>query len=243
MSIQVVVLGAGGHALSVADAAESSGLEVVGFVKGKSDEGHGSIAHPAIELSEVRIDEVLFTLGIGSNQARRRAYFSLVSEYPLAKFATIIHRTAWVSSSAQIGEASVVLSHASIGPQATLGIGGVLNTGSSLDHQSKLGDFGFLGPGARAAGAVTIGDDAFVGINASLVPGITIGNMSVVGAHSLVLADVPDRCKVFGAPATIRSSKPVDEKHRTPNKPWLRWPVSREPDSGNDVRKTAPERN
>jgi sugar O-acyltransferase (sialic acid O-acetyltransferase NeuD family) len=208
---QLVVLGHGGHAKSVADAAESAGFGVVGFL-GLAEGHQFDYGSPALQsLDDIDLESTEIALGIGANFVRARVAAEVMNAYPRARFAAVLHVTAWVSPHAEISPGSVVLAHAAVGPGAKLGFGALLNTGSSLDHDSTLQGFASLGPGARTGGDVSIGKRSAIGLQSGVLQGRSVGMDSVVGAHSLVTRNIPDLTVSLGIPcAPIRERKAED---------------------------------
>jgi sugar O-acyltransferase (sialic acid O-acetyltransferase NeuD family) len=203
---KVVILGAGGHALSVADAAQSSGMEIRGLYSRESGGLQGSSFEIVSDLKNVDFGSVWFVLGVGTNHSREDFLASFLSDFPRARFMTVIHATAWVSPHSTIHDGAVILANGSVGPGSTVGLGALLNTGASLDHDSSLGSFGSLGPGARTGGNVHIGERTMVGMQAGIFQGVTVGSDSVIGAHSMVNQDVESNAVAWGSPArTMRS--------------------------------------
>lgn len=198
---QILMIGAGGHALSVADAAVSSGMRVLGFY---SPNG----AAPAVpfdkvipSLDNLDLSATSFALGIGANHAREDELATLLRRFPRARITSVLHASASISTSAIIGEGAVALALASVGPESTVGVGAVLNTGASLDHNSLLGEFASLGPGSRTGGNVQLGERAMVGMQASILQECFVGRDSVIGAHSLVNRNVEPNTVAWGTPA------------------------------------------
>jgi acetyltransferase EpsM len=152
-------------------------------------------------LEKVNLKNVRVAFGVGSNLLREGLFLGVRRKYPDARFATIVHPSAVVSRTAELGDGSVVLSQASIGPEASLGLGCLINTGASIDHQSSIGHFVSLAPGARTGGQVRVDDRAFIGLNASLAQGIQIGKDAVIGAQSFVNKSLPERIVAYGSPA------------------------------------------
>ena len=209
---KLIVVGAGGHAGSVADAARSAGFSIVGFFDGSTDRTTGKL-EASDSLDGVDLEATGFALGIGANYAREDAYATIKNSYPGARFPVIVHSSAWVSPSANLAEGAVVMSMASVGPGCSVGLGSLMNTGSSLDHDSKMGSFASLGPGARTGGNVTIGERSVVGLNAGILQGISVGSDTVIGAHSLVNKDTPDSAVAYGTPATVVRERQRDERY------------------------------
>lgn len=118
----------------------------------------------------------------------------------------LIHPTAWVSPSAQVGPASVVFAQVAVQANATIGTGAIINTGSSVDHEAQLADGVHLCPGARLAGEVQVGARSWVGIGASVIQQVRIGADVTVGAGAAVVGDLPDGVTAVGVPARVLSS-------------------------------------
>lgn len=209
---KLIVVGAGGHAGSVADAARSAGFTIVGFFDGSADRSAGE-REVLDSLDGVDLEETGFALGIGANYSREDAYATIKNSYPGARFPVIVHSSAWVSPSANLAEGAVVLSMASVGPGCSVGPGSLVNTGSSLDHDSQMGSFSSLGPGARTGGNVTIGERTVIGLNAGILQGISVGSDTVIGAHSLVNEAMPDSVVAYGTPATVVRKRQRDDRY------------------------------
>jgi sugar O-acyltransferase (sialic acid O-acetyltransferase NeuD family) len=210
---QLVILGHGGHAKSVADAAGSAGFAVIGFL-GLAEDHQPDHGTPALQsLDDIDLESTEIALGIGANFVRARVAADVVNSYPRARFVAVIHVTAWVSPLAEISPGSVVLAHAAVGPGAKLGFGAVLNTGSSLDHDSRLQDFASLGPGARTSGDVSIGERSAMGLQSGILQGRSVGRDSVVGAQSLVTRNIPDLTVAWGIPCAPMRDRKAEDTH------------------------------
>ena len=164
-------------------------------------------------LQKIDSSKVGLAMGVGLNYPRQRLFDAIQSHCPNAFFPPIVHSTAWVSPSARLRPASVVLAHSSIGARSRLGVGAVLNTGASLDHDSELRDFASLGPGARTGGNVRVGSRTMIGLQAGILHGRTVGKDSVIGAQSLVLEDMPSLSVAVGSPARVIRSRERDEPY------------------------------
>lgn len=86
-------------------------------------------------------------IGIGNNEVRKR----IVGEVK-HRFATIIHPTAYVAPSAEIGEGTVVLANAVIQADAVIGKHCIINANVTIDHDAVVEDFVCTYPGAYLAG-------------------------------------------------------------------------------------------
>lgn len=206
------ILGAGGHAASVLDAAQSAGWTVVGFIDPHTKgELWGVPILPNMEGLD--LSGAALALGIGTNFSRESVFAEIRSQHPGAQFPPIVHSRAWVSPLASLAEASVVLSMASVGPGARLETGALVNTRGSLDHDSVLANWASLGPGATTGGKVSVGARTMVGLGAGILHGVTVGADAVIGAHALVSTDIADAVVAVGVPAKIVKSRLRDDPY------------------------------
>jgi sugar O-acyltransferase (sialic acid O-acetyltransferase NeuD family) len=201
------ILGAGGHGVVVADAAEASGAwtSIAFFderwpgvaaslqwpVLGDTAALHGHLARGAGDAAVV--------VAVGDNTRRLELTRALAQAG--AALATVIHPSAAISRHAILGAGSVVFAGAAINPRARLGLAAVVNTRASVDHDCTIGDGVHLCPGVTLAGNVTVRDRAWVGIGSCVIQGVTVGEDSIVGAGSAVTRDVRPSATVGGCPA------------------------------------------
>ncbi len=210
---ELVIIGAGGHALSVADAALSSGWDSISFYSHGGTGPAASVGPIFSSFDSLDVTKTAFVLGVGTNHEREDAWEEVVKHFPHAQLTSVIHATAWVSPHSIIRDGAVILAHASVGPGSTLERGALLNTGASLDHDSSLGSFGSLGPGARTGGNVRIGERTMIGMQAGILHGISLGSDAVIGAHSLVNQDVESNAVAWGSPARVMRSRAREDAY------------------------------
>lgn len=201
MTRRLAILGAGGHARVVADAAEAAGWTVPGLFDRSAPPGD----HPWLVLGDA---EALFAraadfdgavVAFGDNDVRLEWTLKLAARgLPLA---TVIHPTAWVSPRAKLGAGTVVLAQGVVGTGARLGRAVIVNTGASVDHDCILGDGVHVSPGARLAGGVTVGERSWIGIGAVVRESLTLGEAVRVGAGAAVVKPVESGQTVVGVPA------------------------------------------
>jgi len=120
-----------------------------------------------------------------------------------ARFPSLIDPFSVVARSAEIGEASVVNTMATVGGNTRLGYAVHVNRGASLGHDITVEDYATIGPCAALAGGVHIGRGAFLGVGSICAPGVKIGENAVVGAGAVVVGDVGPGAVVIGNPARI----------------------------------------
>jgi sugar O-acyltransferase (sialic acid O-acetyltransferase NeuD family) len=207
----VYLIGAGGHGKVVLEALSLSGCEVkvldadssltgkeiLGHVIGREEKVLASLEEPAH-----------FFVGVGDGSSRRR----VVERWEARghRLVRVIHPTAVVSPSAEIGLGVVVMAGAVIQAGAAIGKGAIVNTGATVDHDCRIGAFSHIAPGAHLAGNVEVGEAAWVGIGTAVREGIAIGHRCVVGAGSVVVDDLPPDVVAYGSPC--RAVRQIGEK-------------------------------
>jgi sugar O-acyltransferase (sialic acid O-acetyltransferase NeuD family) len=206
---KVVIWGASGHALVVADIIRlMGGYQVEGYLDSvdpqRSGEplGDGVILGGEEQLPELRAAGVgLIAFGIGDCAAR----MALADVAVTAGFGlfTAIHPSATVAAGVQIGAGSVLCAGSVVNPGALLGRLTIVNTCASVDHECEIGDGVHLSPGVHLAGRVSVGEGTSVGVGAVARDGISVGKGCIIGAGAVVVSDLPDNVLAYGVPAKI----------------------------------------
>jgi len=198
----LVIFGAGGHAVSVANVALSAGYTVKNFID-KNKIGLNllgiSIIGDIADLDD--LDLYCFGIAVGDNAVRERIYNELQAKHANLNFPPLVHASATVSSFTSIGDGTVVMPKAVIGPNSKVGKFCLLNTQSSIDHDCVMLDFSSLAPAAVTGGTVQIGLRSAISIGATIKHGLKIGDDSVVGANSYLNKDLPNNQVAYGTPA------------------------------------------
>ncbi|MCH7401750.1 acetyltransferase [Belliella kenyensis] len=114
------------------------------------------------------------------------------------QFVTIIHDSAIISTSAQIGSGSVVMERVVLKVDSCVGDHVILNTASTIDHDCYIGDFVHIGPGCTLCGNVQIGEGTLVGAGSVILPNVKVGKWCTIGAGSVVIEDLEDGGKWIG---------------------------------------------
>lgn len=205
----LVIFGAGGHATSVANVALSAGYTIKYFVD-KNKKGLNLFGCEVIgDLSELHnTNEFCFAIAVGDNAARERIYNELISFKENLYFPSLVHSSATVSFFCDIGDGTVVMPNAVIGPNSNIGRFCIVNTQASIDHDCIMLDYSSLAPAAVTGGTVKIGLRSVISIGATIKHGIKIGNDSVVGANSYLNKDLPNNKVAYGTPA-----KQIRDRH------------------------------
>ena len=206
----IILIGAGGHAKTIADTIEKQNLfEIAGFID-LGDKGNQFYhAYRIIgndedlaDFYESGIRHAFVCIGfVGNYAARAKIYDKLIKiGYQLP---TIIDETAIVAEDAQLGAGTYVGRNAVVNAEVSIGKMCIINTAAIVEHESVIGNFSHIAVGAVLCGKTKVGESVLIGANATVIQNIKIGAESIVGAGSVVLKDSPPSCTAVGNPAKI----------------------------------------
>lgn len=141
----------------------------------------------------------LFICAVGSPVVRRRVREMVLGRD--AKFISLVHPSAIVGTSAQIGIGVVICPFAVVSCDAYVGDGSAIYYHSSVDHDARLGTDCQISAHCDIAGAATLGSGVFAGSHTTVLPGIHVGDNAILGAGSVVTRNVAAGATVAGVPA------------------------------------------
>ncbi|MEO1583468.1 MAG: acetyltransferase [Planctomycetota bacterium] len=206
--VRLTLVGGGGHALVVADAAIRAGLDLQGFFDDdtEADLAKGSPTCGRLgdltSLESRELDGSPWILAIGDIATRRWLIDRLYKAEDDA--AMVIHPDATISEYAVIAGGVWIGPRAVIHTRARILDHAIVNSGAIIEHDCLVSENAHVAPGTTLGGSVRIGNDTLVGLNATVLPGVSIGNGCTIGAGAVVTHDVPDQSTVIGVPASAR---------------------------------------
>ena len=121
----------------------------------------------------------------------------------LGDFRNAIHKSAQISSVAELGRGVIVCSSVSIAAYVKLGNYVSVDRDASFGCHTIIEDFVTISQAATICGNVKIGMGSYIGAGAVIIDGVTIGENVVVGAGSVVVKNVSDGYVVVGNPSNF----------------------------------------
>ena len=196
----VVIAGGGGFGYEVAEYIYqdiSRGLLQDVQLRGIIDDQEDSRRRSQIPLPYLgtitsytpKIDEHI-VLAIGQPSVKKNVVRKLKAAG--CSFFTYVHSSVYVSSSANIGEGSIVCPFCIVNSGANIEKFVTVNVYSCIAHGALVGQFSVLSPYSALNGDSKIGEACFLGTRATLFPRTTIGNNCIVDSHSYVKFDAGD---------------------------------------------------
>jgi sugar O-acyltransferase (sialic acid O-acetyltransferase NeuD family) len=151
-----------------------------------------------LKLSDLEIESSIYLhLAIGNCQARE----TIATQLSHAKYFSVIHPSAVIAKTAQIGLGTFSAAQSIVAPDAQVGRHCIVNHAAVIDHDCKVGDFSHIAPQSSLGGGVKVGKGVLIGAGAVVLPGITIADYAVIGAGAVVTKNVAEGMTVVGIPA------------------------------------------
>ncbi|MFG2791175.1 acetyltransferase [Streptomyces sp. NPDC048419] len=203
---ELVIVGAGGFARETAQAAaDSGGFKLLGHlddnpalhgveVDGVPVLGGCDLVH------ELPAAQVVICVGNPRDYAARARLADRLG-LPEDRYATVVHPTAAVSATSEVGPGSVLFAHCVLTAAVRVGAHVAVMPQVVLTHDDVVEDFATLTSGVRLGGSARLERGAYVGSGALIREGTTIGAWSLIGMGSAVLGDVPPGEVWVGSPA------------------------------------------
>lgn len=218
MTRRLLIVGAGGHARVVIEAARAAGFDPVAAVDARV---RGDVLGVPVRGTDDDVASLwasgefdAVAVAIGDNRVRHchaTALRRMGCPTP-----AIVHPRALVSPTAEIGEGTTVMVNAVVNASAKIGRDCLVNTAAVVEHDCLLDHAVHVAPGSVMGGGCSIGSLTLFGIGAVARQGVRIGSGVTIGAGTVVVSDIPDGWVAVGTPARRRLPKQdVQERSRS----------------------------
>ncbi len=194
--MQNYIYGAGGHGKVVLDAMQVAHINCTGFVDDKDISNWAGLS--VLKLSDLVLESsICLHLAIGNSKTRE----TIVAQLKNAKYFSLIHPSAVIAKTAQIGLGTFSAALSVIAPDAKIGSHCIINHAAVVDHDCLVGDYTHIAPQSSLGGGVKVGKGVLIGTGAVVLPGIIIEDYAVIGAGAVVTKNVAAGMTVVGNPA------------------------------------------
>lgn len=189
MMEDIILIGYGGHAKSVADCIErQKKFHIIGYTEPKEIVSR----YPYLGTDDVLqeyfdkgIHNVVICQGyLGKGDIRERMY-ELVKKIGF-NLPVIIDPSSIISETAVIDEGTFIGKNAIVNAEARIGKMCIINTKALIEHECKIGNFVHVAVGAIICGQVEIENRAFIGANATVIQCRKIAHDRMVPAGETV---------------------------------------------------------
>lgn len=204
--INLIIVGTGAVAAEVTSFLEGAdynhngeSIQIKGYLEFEEykylHEEYGYTAPILGDLNSYSIQKEDYFIVANANVSLRTKFVETLKNRG-AKFINIIHPTAIVSKSAQLGIGNILSPGCQIGPKAIVGDFNIMTSYSCISHDCKVGNFNSFST-CIVCGHATIGDNNSFYIRSTVIPNITIGNNCTIQAGMIVDKNTPDNTTVF----------------------------------------------
>ncbi|OUR64411.1 serine acetyltransferase [Methylophaga sp. 42_25_T18] len=206
--MDIIVLGASGHAKVVIDLIEKQGqFLIAGLIDDNPALSGQDICNYKVlgNTEELKFQNVKqCVVAIGDNRVRNDVeHWLTMNGFSLAK--AIIHPSVQLAQGVSIGDGSVAMAGSVVNSDTVIANNTIINTGATIDHDCTIGNAVHIAPGSTICGGVSVGDLTLIGAGAVICPNVKIGKNVIVGAGATVLQNVADNVSVVGTPAKVIS--------------------------------------
>jgi sugar O-acyltransferase (sialic acid O-acetyltransferase NeuD family) len=212
---EVLLFGAGVHAVKLMETVSEMGLNFVGFISteppGTMVNGFPVLGYLDLFNRDKELQEKSFHISIGENSIRHAIYNSLDSGHN--NMISLIAKSSSISNSAIIGKGTHIGKSVIIQNNTRIGICCLIDTRALIEHDVIIGDFVTVSPGAVVCGEVTIGRGAIIGANSTVIEKVHIGENSLIGAGSVVTKDVEPNVIAVGNPLRIIKKRKFEDRY------------------------------
>lgn len=217
--MRYVVWGSAGHAKVLADLIGLRGGRVIALFDNNPHAPsclpgvpvfHGMAGFKAWRASQDSLEGTYAALAIGGMHGQDRQALAQQLRTQGLTLPSLVHPTATMSGTAQLGEGSQILAHAVVAADASIGEVCIINNSANVDHECHLSNGVHIAPGAILCGCISVGENAMIGAGAVILPRLKIGKGAIIGAGAVVTHDVPDGATAVGHPARIQGHQRND---------------------------------
>ena len=194
----LLLIGAGGHAEACIDVIEyEKKYKIFGILGLKKEKGKFifnkykviGIDEDLAELSK-KIENALITVGQIKSADIRLKIFNKLKKL---KFSLPIIKSPYsvVSRHSQIGEGTLIMHGAIVGPKVKIGKNCIINSNSLIEHGSIIGDNTHIATSVTINGNVKVGSNTFIGSKTAIKQKVIIGKNSIIEMGQVIFKNCP----------------------------------------------------
>lgn len=185
-SKKVILIGAGGHALSLSEFGRE---KISGYIAKEQSVNMPGIYYgddnSALAMIESGFEfHIAFVYSGLPIMAARRKLIEYYEDLG-ANFTSLVSPTAIITPNSKINKGCALMAGVIIN-RAELGKHVIVNSGAIVEHDCKIGTNTFIGPGAVVGGFTTIGENCFIGLGARIGNGLKISDNITVAMGAIV---------------------------------------------------------
>jgi sugar O-acyltransferase (sialic acid O-acetyltransferase NeuD family) len=201
----IILIGGGGHCLSVIDVIESTELYTIkGILDVKEKVGAKIMGYEIIGTDDdihnfKSVQNFCITVGqIKSSQIRKTIYDKVKQMGGILP--SIVASTAYISKYATFGDSNIIMHHSFINAGVNIGNNNILNTKCLIEHGTTIGNHNHISTASVINADCKIGNSCLIGSKAIINRGLEIGNEIIIGSGSVVTKKIEEKGLYIGNP-------------------------------------------
>lgn len=172
MKKKIVIIGSGGHAISLIDLIKStSRYEIIGYFDILENKNFNVkyLGSDSNAKNFLKIKNAALGIGLNVTQAKK---ISIVQKYKKLGFVfpPLKHKFSYISETVKICEGSQIFAGCIINSNSIIGNFSTINTASLIEHDCIIGQNCFIAPKSVLLGGCEIGKNSIIGSNNLLLP-------------------------------------------------------------------------
>lgn len=205
MNKDIYIVGAGTYGEVMCELAEILEYNIKGFYdEDDSKLGSSIMGYPVLgKFSDLTNEDILgnnYIVAIGNNAVRLKIMTNINNIG--GNTPTLIHPTAAISPSAEIGKGVYIQANACIWTKVKIDNFCIISPNVVVAHHSNIGKACLISTLSAVGASINIEDKVFLGMGCTLVTGMhRVGENSIIGAGAVVLKDVDKNSVCVGVPA------------------------------------------
>jgi sugar O-acyltransferase (sialic acid O-acetyltransferase NeuD family) len=199
---RILLLGAGGHAVSCIDVIEQQNrFAIYGLIGTPEEIGRDVMGYQVIagdEALESFLSEcpaALVTVGQILSPAIRVELFTRAGELGF-QLPAIVSPKAYVSRHAELGPGTIIMHGAVVNAGASIGQNCIINSRALVEHDAKVEANCHIATGAIVNGSSCIGEGSFVGSGSVVREGLVLWERCIIGMGLTVRKGLPPHSRV-----------------------------------------------
>ncbi len=186
---KIIIISSGGHARSCVDVIETEKkYQIIGYIdkNNKKTKDYPIIGKDKdlIKLKK-KFSNVFIGIGQIKNNLTRKRLFNKCKKIGY-NLPVIKSPNSYISKKSEIGEGTIIMHGAFIGPNVKIGKNCIINNHSHIEHDCIIGDNTHISTRVIINGAVKVGNDSFVGSGTIIKENIVIKRKSIITFGSLI---------------------------------------------------------
>lgn len=158
----------------------------------------GGVDYLESAFAKAQFHQLIIAIGYKHMEKRAELFNRFHGKIP---FATIVHSTCHIDSTAMIGDGCILYPGCTIDMDVVIGNNVLINIATVISHDSNIGSHTFISPAVALAGKINVGKMCILGIGTVIIDNIIISKGVRTGGSTVITKDIQHEGLYVGNPA------------------------------------------